>query len=293
LRAGARELNLVAPRLGPHGPRIGIQHAGQAKIHAVTQDHDDRSEAHAKASIRLQVSELEAMLPNLKKQRQSSPLANDMYEAADDWRSAGNLILNADTRVNYQTRAFSEQCLLSDLRAALRAKPIEDQERYADLLRLGDQIVHALQSTPWPKDGHLGVLKILRQQFGFLIEDYGFSIVSEKPTGLRYSSGHVFLELEYASTSCLSCAFGSEKRPQTWFWIEDLLYLYKDNRYKLIPCKLSLNTAAEVESWFSKVTEIFQQYGHQLLADEPGIFEQLASAQSERDQEIARDNEGR
>jgi hypothetical protein len=61
----------------------------------------------------------------------------------------------------------------------------------------------------------------------------------------------------------------------------------------LIPCKLSLTTAAEVESWFSKVTEIFQQYGHQLLADEPGIFEQLASAQSERDQEIARDNEGR
>ena len=202
------------------------------------------------------------MLPNLKAQRQSSGLANDMYEAADDWRIAGNYILNDDTRVDYEARAFSERCLVDALQASLLAKSAEGQTRYARLLRLGAEMVQALQATQSPKDGHLGVLRILREQFRFLEQDYGFYVTKEKLTGLHYSSGQVFLELEYASASSLSCDFGSESQSQECFWIEDLaLHESGTSDTSPYPAHSLLNTADEVEAWFRFVAEIFRRTG--------------------------------
>ena len=259
----------------------------------MNQDHEDFPEKRPNPPIHAVVRELESMLPDLKAQRQSSGLANDMYEAADDWRIAGNYILNADTRVDYQARAFSERCLVDALQASLLAKSVEEQSRYARLLRLGTEMVQALQATPSPKDGHLRVLRILREQFGFLEQDYGFYVTNEKPTGLRYSSGQVFLELEYASTSNLSCEFGSESQSEMCFWIEDLLYINKDKRYKSIPGALSLNTADEVEAWFRFVADIFREHGKQVLLNQPGVFDRLVAGQSERDREIEREMSSR
>jgi hypothetical protein len=259
----------------------------------MTQDPDELAEKCPNPSVHKVVCKLEAMLPDLEAQRQSSALANDMYEAADDWRIAGNFIINADTRVDYQARAFSERCLLAALQASLLTRPTEEQKRYAGLWKLGDEIVMALQSTPSPKDGHLGVLRILRDQFRFIEQDYGFYVTSEKPTGLRYSSGQVFLELEYASTADLSCAFGSERQPEHRFWIENLLYIDQDKRYKSIAGALSLNTTDEVEAWFRFVAGIFQERGRHVLLNEPGIFDRLKAAQSERDREIDREMSSR
>ena len=259
----------------------------------MNQDHEDVPKENPNPSVYAIVRELETMLPDLKAQRHSSGLANDMYEAAEDWRNAGNYIINANTRVDYQARAFSERCLVDALQASLLVKPTEEQARYARLLRLGAEIVQALQATPSPRDGHLGVLRILREQFGFIEQDCGFYVTKERPTGLRYSSGQVFLELEYASASSLSCEFGSESQSQECFWIEDLLYINKDKRYKSIPGALSLNTADEVEAWFRFVAEIFRERGKQVLLNEPGIFERLKAAQSKRDEEFVRECEGR
>ena len=259
----------------------------------MSQDREEFTEEHPNPSVHANVRELETMLSDLKAQRQSTALANDMYEAAEDWRIAGNYILNGDIRVDYQAHAFSERCLVNALQASLLTKAAEEQTRYARLLRLGAEMVQALQATPSPKDGHLGVLRILREQFRFLEQDYGFYVTKEKPTGLRYSSGQVFLELEYASTSYLSCAFGSESRLQRCFWIEDLLYINQDKRYKSIPCALSLNTADEVEPWFRFVAEIFQEHGKQVLLNELGVFDRLAAAQCERDREIEREMSSR
>jgi len=242
-------------------------------------------------SIQILAQRLEELLPELKRTRTSSAIANDMYEAAHDWHGAVRLILTNDTRANFQARAFSERCLLDTLHGFLRNKSVEDQQRYARLLELGKEVIESLEAVPRIQDGHLGVLRILRQHFNFLIEDYGFTIVSEKPTGLCFSSGQVFLELECASTSSQSCAFGPEDMPRKRFWIEDLLHFQGDKIYKSIPYTLSLQTERDVDSWFQYLAGLLKQYGREVLLNEPGVFDKLANVQAVRDEEIAREHE--
>jgi hypothetical protein len=71
------------------------------------------------------------------------------------------------------------------------------------------------------------------------------------------------------------------------FWIEDLLYLYADPRYRSVPRALSLNSESDVDQWLRFLSGVLRQYGDELLRDEPGAFEQLAHAQSQRDAEYA------
>jgi hypothetical protein len=252
----------------------------------VNQDRSDLSASHTNDHLLALVGELEAALPDLKRERLSSATANDIYEVADDWRSAANFILNRDTRVDFQARAFSESHLLNTLKAVLEAKPIEAQRAYSNILRLGEEIVQALQTTTSPKDGHLGVLRILRERFLFLEEEFGFVITNEKPVGLRWSSGQVFLELEFAHTIHMTCAFGSENEPNNLFWLDDLVYLFGKEPYKFAPPKLTPNTTEELEVWFNHVANVFQMHGRPVLSNETGIFARLAEAQSKRDKEI-------
>jgi hypothetical protein len=242
---------------------------------------DDR-----KASLQVLVSEMEASLPELRAQRSSTPFANDIFEAVDDWRSACRYILVGDTKVNYQARAVSEKHLLSALSNYLQKMPVEDQRKYAPYLEMGRKTIEALEAVVSPADGHLGVLRIISEQFLFLQERYAFSMAKHPPLAIHYSSGAVFLHLEWASGSFLTCQFGLESNASQWFAIEDLLHAHGDLRYREIPYQLDLQTQEGTRKWFSYLAELIKQYGHDFLTNRPGIWEKLKHAQSARDAEI-------
>ena len=55
------------------------------------------------------IHNLEFWCGELKPRRSSDPLANDVYEEADDLRSFEEMILRGDTRVNYPARVRQER----------------------------------------------------------------------------------------------------------------------------------------------------------------------------------------
>ncbi len=137
--------------------------------------------------------------------------------------------------------------------------------------------------VPLPPDGHLGVLRIIRGHFDFLFDDYAFTVVDEQPTQMRVASGAVAIKLGWATQATLSFSFSRAERRD--FWIEDLLYLFGDQRYQSVPQAIQLNTESDVDEWFRFIASVLRQYGDELLRDNPGAFDRLAGAQIKRDAE--------
>jgi hypothetical protein len=226
---------------------------------------------------------LESSLSDLKAERDKSPIQNDLYEAVDYWCSLGQRAVARDTRVNYPARAGGELQLLEKLRDMLHAKHENDWVRYKSLLERAEEFLREIACIPLPTDGHLGVLRFIRSYFDFLFNEYGFTVADEQPTQMRLASGEVTIELGWATQSSLS--FTLNKTEARHFWIEDVLYLYGDERYRSIPQAIQLNTESEVEEWFRFISSVLRQHGEELLRNNPGAFDQLAAAQTQRDAE--------
>ena len=140
-----------------------------------------------------------------------------------------------------------------------------------------------LEMITLPHEGHLGVLEAIRKLFKFLGVEYGFKIADEQPTGIRFSSGTVFLMLEYSRSPALSCSFGPDLTDGKEFGVDDLLFMYGDCRYRELPKSLTLASEADVWSWFQFIADVFKQYGREVLSNQPGIFDRLAHARAQRD----------
>jgi hypothetical protein len=235
-------------------------------------------------SLQQNVEALESELPKLERQRNSGGLANDLYEAVDDWRRLGQYALGNDARVNYPVRAREELGLLSKLQEILRQSQ-QEWQRYSPLLETAGDLLEQVAAIQLPKDGYLGVLRIVRQHFAFLCTEYSFQITDEQPTGARFSSNFVYVKLEWSKNASLSCSFGPASNDVDVFWLEDLLFLYADDRYKTVPKSLNLDTERAVDEWFRFVADIFKKYGTELLTNRPGIFDRLTVAQKTRDAE--------
>jgi hypothetical protein len=231
------------------------------------------------------LSVLQSSLSGLKAERDEGPLQNDVYEAVDDLCNFGQRAVANDARIDYSTRAKSDLALFQKLRSIVAERSDRDRERYQELLDSAFEFLLQIAQIPLPADGHLGVLKVIRSRFGFLFEQYGFAVCDEQPTGMHLKSGHVRLELGWATASSLS--FALTKDGVRHFWLQDLLYLYHDERYEKVPLLLDLQTEGDVESWFEFVACVLEQYGRDLLTDQPESWEQLAQAQSKRDAEYA------
>ncbi len=235
------------------------------------------------------VNILASQLPDLKRQRSATPFANDIYEAAEYWHRLGTYVIENNTRVNFPQIALSELELMEQLESLLSIRSSEEQERYAPVFQAAGKLLRFVEEVQPPKDGHLGVLKVIREQFGFLLTDYGFSIAMEEPIGIRFSSGDVYVDLKWAKKYDSSCSFGSESDPKKSFWIDDLLFMNGDEGYRALPQDLALNTESDVENWFRSLADVFKKYGHDVLSNRPGIFEELAKAQTQRDQEYTQE----
>ena len=100
---------------------------------------------------------------------------------------------------------------------------------------------------------------------------------------MRLACGAVVVELGWASQSSLSFSIRRDNLGD--FWVEDLLYLHRDQRYLSVPQAIQLSNEADVDDWFQFISAALHQYGDELLRDIPGAFHRLAHAQSERDAE--------
>ncbi len=240
-------------------------------------------------SLTRDLDSLDALLPQLEKRRSFSPLANDIFEACDYWSKLGHRALENDTRVNYPARAAGEMPLLEKLQSMLREQGGE--QGFNEALVMGRGVLSALQSITPPKDGHLGIIRVIHEQFAFLSE-YDFHIVREEPIGTLFSSGAVYLNLEWAGMPDLSCEFGPEA-PKKRFGIDDLLYMVHDSRYRTLPRELNLDTDAKVQEWFGFLAGVFKRYGIDVLSNRSGVFEELQQAQSQRDREYTQEMDAR
>jgi hypothetical protein len=228
---------------------------------------------------------LESSLSDLKANRNESPVQNDLYEAVDYWCSLGRRATAKDTRVNYPARVAGELQLLETLRGMLHDRPEIERGRYQPLLERAEEFLREIACIPLPVDGHLGVLRIIRRQFDFLFDQYGFTVADEQPTNMRLVRGEVTIELGYATQSSLS--FALSRTESRHFWIEDVLYLYNDERYRLIPQAIQLNTESDVDEWFRFISSVLRQHGDELLRNSAGAFDRLEDAQTRRDAEYA------
>src|SRR5271155_5128785 len=74
----------------------------------MSENQESDAELVDTGSLRRVLSDLEDRLSNLRAERNTTPFANDIFEAADDWKSAAKAVLERNTKWNYQARASSE-----------------------------------------------------------------------------------------------------------------------------------------------------------------------------------------
>ena len=79
------------------------------------------------APLKENVAKLNEYVSQLEKERQSSPLANDIFEAAWYWRDLGQWVLDKNTKVNYPARAAEERKLLEQLRGMTSSHTVDEQ----------------------------------------------------------------------------------------------------------------------------------------------------------------------
>ena len=229
------------------------------------------------------IAALESAASELSAARNEGPLQNDVYEAIDDLCHFGHHALDCDTRVNYPVRAQRELELIQKLRETVSTGTDEECERYLPLLKPAEETLGEIARIPVPTEGHLGVLRIIKRRFAFLFDRYGFATEDEQPTGVRLVSGALVVELGWATQSSLS--FCISRRGRGDFWVDDLLYLHGDSRYRSVPQTIHLKSESDVDQWFQFISGVLLQYGDELFRDSAGAFDRLAKAQSQRDTE--------
>jgi hypothetical protein len=241
-------------------------------------------------SLRNDISTLMQHASLLKKQRFESPFANDIFEAVADWVYFGNSLIEEHPRSNFPRLACEEYKLLCQLQAIVSRRSLDDQRRCAPLFEAAERIIRVAEARLPPKDGYLGFLRVARQQFGFLESEHGFDIVDVEPTSIRFSSGKVYVELDCTDHIESSCSFGPESKPNVNFWLSNLLFLHDDQRYLDFREEVELGTEAAVERWFIFAAALFKQFGSDVIANAPGIFERLQEARDRRDRELTEEN---
>jgi hypothetical protein len=218
----------------------------------------------------------------LERNRYSSPIANDAYEAVAYWCVLGNWVATGNTKVNYPARVTEEQQLLELLETHFDSLASNERDIYSSIFAVGRTVLMEIAKTEVPEDGHLGVLRVISSNFGFLEGIYGLSVMVREPTYMKYSSGLVWINLSYAERSSLCCTFGQDSADGSTFWTEDLLFMYSDLRYQEVQADGEFRDIAELSDWFKFLASVWRTYGRDVLTNAPGVFERLSVARKRR-----------
>ena len=232
------------------------------------------------------VRKLSEYVARMEVMRYSTPLANDIFEAAWYWRDLGKWVLEKNTKVNYPARVAEERLLLERLKVITTAHSADEQRLYEPVFATANAVLDAVAQVAPEEDGHLGILRIIRVNFRFLQTDYGFAVADQQPTGMRFSSSSVWIKLQYAQRTSQCCTFGREGERGDKFWPEDLLFMYGDDRYREVQQERLLQSDKDLTDWFQFLAEIWRSYGQDVFTNQPGIFDRLKQAQIKRDAEF-------
>lgn len=95
------------------------------------------------SGIQEAMATLAAFADELRPARSTDALANDLYEAADDWRNLGELVLQDSDRTDFQRRAQQEVALMTQLRAVMAQRFGRQPTRYEPLFEAGETLIQA------------------------------------------------------------------------------------------------------------------------------------------------------
>lgn len=214
--------------------------------------------------------------------RKDSGIVNDMFEAADDWKNFGRMMMEmpAEEGYDFSGRMEQEIELLESLKAFYGVK-LEQHPDYAEIMELGAVIIAmAKQRKPHP-DGVLGSIKIVRETFAFLQPEFG--LVPCPDLMWNYASDQVCVSLDLVTQYDSSCRIKQLSNPDRVFELEDLLFMDGISASLTLPPGQKIATKDDVQAWFTTVANILRQHGSDVLADRPGAFERLAKAADERE----------
>ena len=216
-------------------------------------------------------------------------IINDMYEAAWDWRTLGESLIEAKGH-DLSGRVQQEVELFEKLRSHYGAKLAENPD-YIEIMAIGEGIIEIGKRYKPPPDGYLGSARIIRETFAFLTSEFGMVPGTAPDASCNYASDHVKLELSLPNHAGAFCWIEPLDGSGRSFQLEQVLFMGGRFESLALPQGEKITTEAQVQAWFTTVANILRQYGSDLLANKPGAFEQLAEAAAERDRLIGEEGE--
>ena len=234
--------------------------------------------------IEQHINALIALSDKLKPYRNVKPIINDMFEAADDWRSFGQQQLEEENW-DLTGRMHQEEELLTSLQA-FYGDAIDQNPDYAKIMELGARLIATCKQRKIDPDGWLGIIRILRQTFAFLTSEFGLKPGPGSEGAFDYASDRVAVMLRLPNKYGSFCYVEQMSDPSFSFALEDLLFMDGVSTSLALPEGREFTTEADVQAWFSTVADILRRHGSDVLADRPGAFERLAQAAAERERLI-------
>ena len=223
--------------------------------------------------------------------RNESGLANDMYEAADDWRHLAKSLVEDDGRMMFEAVVQQDEDLWAELRL-LYGEALAENSDYASVMAIGARVIAEGKQRKTRPDSFAGqLLQIIPRTFAFLTTEYGLR-PGDGPEGtFNYASDRVSVSLDLPTAFDSWCRLKRMSGPATDFTLEDLLFMAGKSASLVLPPGQTIDTAEDIQAWFTTVADILRRYGADVLADKPGAFDRLAKAAAERDRLIGEENE--
>ena len=234
--------------------------------------------------IEHEIETLAALAAKLRPLRNDMPIINDMFEAADDWKNFGQIQLERvpEERWDLTGRMQQEEELLGRLRR-FYGEAIDRDPDFARIMELGARLIAACKQRKVDPDGWLGIVKVLRQTFGFLASEFGMRSGPGLDGLFDHASDRVSVRLRLPDHFGSSCYVKQTCNPGEEFDLEDLLFMDGVSTSLALPEGQEFTTEADVQAWFTTVADILRRHGSDVLADRPGAFERLAQAAAERE----------
>ncbi len=227
------------------------------------------------------VEALIALAAKLEPGRNGSPIVNDVFEAADDWKNLGRILIE-NKGWDISGRVKQEVELFDRLHSFYGAR-LEQNPDYVRVMEAGARIIAAGKRYKPDPDGYLGSMRIVRQTFAFLQSDFGL-MPGPEPDGMwDYASDRVCVGLRLPNQFDSFCWIKQPSNPDRNFALEDLLFMGGRSVSLALPAGQAIATEADVQAWFTTVADVLRQYGSDVLADRPGAFDRLGEAAAERE----------